>query len=98
MIWDSYDRLVGDWGIPVQERDLSGRYGTTHVKEELDSLRDRTLFLIGGRDPIGYSARKGQALRDAGMHYRIYPDAGHAINHEFAQEINQKLIRFFLGT
>ncbi len=31
LLRESYDRLVEAWGVPVEHRELSGRYGTTHV-------------------------------------------------------------------
>ena len=35
---DSYDRLLGLWGVPVEESDVETRYGATHVVAAGDSL------------------------------------------------------------
>lgn len=92
--------MMEHWGLLLRHfnnRSMAYHLMHPYTGEELDSLRDRTLFLIGNRDPIGYSSRKEQALRDAGMNYKIFPDVGHGINHEISERINQEIINFMLG-
>lgn len=68
-----------------------------YTAEELDSLRECTLFLIGDHDPIAYSTQKEKALRDARMNYKILPGAGHGINHELSERVNEEVIGFLLA-
>ncbi|MDY5870473.1 MAG: alpha/beta hydrolase, partial [Lachnospiraceae bacterium] len=46
-ILDSYDVLLSEWGIDVLQRDVKGRYGTTHVIEFGD-VNKKPLVLFHG--------------------------------------------------
>jgi len=59
--------------------------------EEAAAIRGKTLYLIGDADPFARLGGKELLLRYK-MNARFFPDAGHGINHEIADEINQVLI------
>ncbi len=63
--------------------------------EEVAALRGKTLFLLGDRDPLAYSAACVETLEREGMEYHVYPGVGHGVNHERATEVNGELIDFF---
>lgn len=68
----------------------------TFQGEELDLLRDRVLFLVGEEDPFEKLGGKA-ALIENRMTAVFYPDAGHGLNHELADEINAKLLSLLNG-
>ena len=59
--------------------------------EEVDRIRDKVIFLVGDEDPFEKLGGK-QLLLDLKMNVTFYPDAGHGLNHELSEEINQKII------
>lgn len=62
--------------------------------EQIDSIRDKVLYLIGEADP--FSQLGGKALIEKyHMNARFFKEVGHGINHEIADEINRSLIDYF---
>jgi pimeloyl-ACP methyl ester carboxylesterase len=64
------------------------------TKEQVDSLKGRTLFLCGEKDPLGDKETVRSLMEKHGLAYRFFPNAGHGINHEISKEINQIIIDF----
>ena len=58
---------------------------------EVDSIREKILYLAGEEDPFQKIGGK-DALLSYHMNAVFYPDAGHGLNHELAEEINQKIL------
>ena len=58
---------------------------------EVASIRDKIVYLAGEEDPFQILGGK-DALLSYNMNAVFYPDAGHGLNHELAQEINQKIL------
>lgn len=58
---------------------------------QIDSLRPKALYLAGRRDPFQRLGGEA-ALLASGMPCRIFDTAGHGLNHELAQDINQILL------
>lgn len=59
--------------------------------DEIDAIRDKVEYLVGEEDPfekIGGAA----ALKKYGMRVTFYEKAGHGLNHERADEINEKIV------
>ena len=65
--------------------------------EEIDRIRDKVVFLVGDEDPFEKLGGK-QLLIDLKMNATFYPDAGHGLNHELAEEINKKIIEVMAST
>lgn len=63
--------------------------------EEIASIRDKVLYLIGEEDPFAKLGGKA-ALLQYHMNVRFYEKTGHGINHERAEEINAVLTDYFL--
>ncbi len=59
--------------------------------EEVDSIREKIIYLAGDEDPFQKLGGKA-ALQAYHMKAVFYPDAGHGLNHELAEEINQKIL------
>ena len=59
--------------------------------EQITAIRGKTLYLMGDADPFARLGGKELLLRYK-MNARFFPDAGHGINHEIADEINKVLI------
>jgi len=62
--------------------------------EQLNTLREKALFLIGEHDRMSYYPKAISKLQMNGINYRLFKDAGHAINHEIAEQINAEIIAF----
>lgn len=60
--------------------------------DQIDHVRDKILFLIGESDPLGDMQAGKDKLDKHHLDYKFFPDVGHAINHEIADEINQIII------
>jgi pimeloyl-ACP methyl ester carboxylesterase len=63
--------------------------------DQLASIKDKTLFLLGEMDPLGDSLHVKATLDEYCMNYRFFPGVGHGINHEIADEINKIIIQYF---
>ena len=50
MIRESYDALLGMWGTEITERDIPGRYGSTHVIESGDNDKPPLVLFHGVGD------------------------------------------------
>ncbi|MBE5959855.1 MAG: alpha/beta hydrolase [Lachnospiraceae bacterium] len=61
------------------------------TKEELDIVREKVTFLAGEKDPFEQLGGK-ELMRKEKVKVFFYPEAGHGINHEIAETINQKMI------
>ena len=67
---DSYDRLLGLWGVPVEESDVETRYGATHVVAAGDSnLPPLVLFHGVGDNSAIMWVYNAAALA---AHFRLY--------------------------
>lgn len=62
--------------------------------EQFDIIRDRCLFLIGDSDMLSNYPAAIERLKRLRMSYKIIAQAGHAINHEQAEQINGEIISF----
>ena len=60
----------------------------------IDSLRARTLYLVGNQDPFARMGGKAM-LEKYQMNARFFDGVGHGINHEIAAEINAIMIDYF---
>lgn len=58
--------------------------------EQADALRDKALFIVGGQDPFQLLGGR-KLLEDFRMNMHVIEDAGHGINHECADTINELL-------
>ena len=63
--------------------------------EQINSIREKTLYLVGDDDPFAKLGGKDALLKNK-MNAKFFPEAGHGINHEIANEINRILIEYFL--
>ena len=62
--------------------------------KQIEALRNKALYLAGEADPFMILGGKDALLRYK-MNVRFFPDVGHGINHEIAEEINRILIEYF---
>ena len=69
-----------------------GRHNVTgFTPEEIDQIRDRVVYLVGEEDPFEKIGGKA-LLQQYHMNATFYEGAGHGLNHELADEINQKIM------
>jgi pimeloyl-ACP methyl ester carboxylesterase len=59
--------------------------------EEVDSIRDRVVYLVGTEDPFEKLGGR-TVLENNRMNAVFYEGAGHGLNHELSGEINRKII------
>ena len=64
--------------------------------KEIDAIRGKTLYLVGDDDPFAKLGGKDALLR-YNMDTKFFPEAGHGINHEIAEEINGLLVEYLLS-
>jgi pimeloyl-ACP methyl ester carboxylesterase len=64
------------------------------TREQIDSLKGRTLFLCGEKDPLGDRNTVQALMEKHGLQFRFFPNVGHGINHEIPHEINHIMIDF----
>ncbi len=62
--------------------------------EQVASIRDKALYLVGDEDPFAKLGGKNALIRYR-MNAKFYPEAGHGINHEISDKINDEIIRYF---
>ncbi|GGG61042.1 alpha/beta fold hydrolase [Paenibacillus radicis (ex Gao et al. 2016)] len=70
---------------------------TIFQAEQLASIRDKALFLIGDQDRLSYYPKAITKLEEHRLTYKIIPQAGHAINHEQSEQVNAEIIRYLIG-
>lgn len=64
---------------------------------QLQLLRDKSLFIIGELDILSNYPKAILKLRDNQLCYKIVKDAGHAVNHEQADEVNAVICNYLLA-
>jgi pimeloyl-ACP methyl ester carboxylesterase len=63
---------------------------------QLDLIRGKTLYLVGDADPFAAMGGKELLIRHK-MNARFFPNVGHGINHEIADEINGIIVGYLLN-
>jgi pimeloyl-ACP methyl ester carboxylesterase len=63
--------------------------------EQINSIREKTLYLVGEDDPFAKLGGKDALLKNR-MNVKFFPEVGHGINHEISNEINQIIIEYLL--
>ncbi|MCR5720269.1 MAG: hypothetical protein K6F84_06855, partial [Lachnospiraceae bacterium] len=58
---------------------------------EIDAIREKITYLVGEKDPFQKLGGK-ELLIENRMDAVFYEDAGHALNHELHDEINERII------
>lgn len=71
---------------------------TIFNKEQFQSIRDNSLFLIGEEDMLSYYPKSIHRLQENQMNFKIVKEAGHAINHEQSDLVNKEIINYLLQT
>lgn len=66
------------------------------TKEELSILKEKAVFLIGEYDKLSYYPSAIQSLQLHQIPYMIVPDAGHGINHEQSDRVNELITDFLV--
>ena len=61
------------------------------TSEEVESIRDKLIFLVGEEDPFEKLGGKERLIENR-MNVTFYPDAGHGLNHELSSQINAKIV------
>jgi len=64
--------------------------------EQIDSIRHKTLYLVGEDDPFANLGGKDVLIKNR-MNAKFFPGVGHGINHEIANEINRIMIEYLLN-
>lgn len=65
-------------------------------KAQLNSIKDKVLFLLGESDPMRDMDSVRTRLDEYNMNYRFFKGAGHGINHEISEDINKIIIEYFI--
>ena len=67
------------------------------TSQEVDSVRDKIIYLVGEDDPFEKLGGKERILENR-MNVTFYPDAGHGLNHELSSQINEKIVEVLSHT
>jgi pimeloyl-ACP methyl ester carboxylesterase len=78
------------YGKPVKQKIVK------YSDKVIPIIRDKALFLIGEFDKLTYYPPVIQMLEKNNLKYKIIKNAGHCINQEQPEIINEEIIRFFL--
>jgi pimeloyl-ACP methyl ester carboxylesterase len=62
---------------------------------QIETIRKKTFYLVGEDDPFAKLGGK-QSLLENKMNARFFPEVGHGINHEIADEINRLIPELIL--
>ncbi|GGH18368.1 alpha/beta fold hydrolase [Paenibacillus segetis] len=71
---------------------------TIFNKEQLQSLREKALFLIGEDDILTHYPKSIHRLQEHQMNFKIVEQAGHAINHEQPDVVNKEIVDFLISS
>lgn len=63
-------------------------------REKAAPLKEKILFLMGDYHQEKINTEYINFLKQEGLHYKVIPQAGHAINHEQSKRINQEFCSF----
>lgn len=69
---------------------------TRFTSEEIATLRDKSIFLIGDSDRLVYHPNSIDALTENNLNYQIIEKAGHGINHEQSDIINKIIVHYLV--
>lgn len=64
---------------------------------QIQVIRDKSLFLIGEQDILCNYPKAINKLKHNQLNYKIVSQAGHAVNHEQADEINAEICNYLLA-
>lgn len=64
--------------------------------DEIEQIREKTLFLLGEEDPFQKLGGKEAILKHR-MHAVWYPNEGHGLNHELPEPVNRKMLEYLLA-
>lgn len=67
---------------------------TIFNNEQLELIRDNSLFLIGEQDILSNYPKAINKLKDNYLNYKIIKQAGHAINHEQSEVVNMEIMEY----
>ena len=65
--------------------------------EEIATIREKSLFLVGDSDRLVFSPNTIKEFEDNKLNYKIIKNAGHGINHEQSELINNEIVNFILN-
>lgn len=60
-------------------------------------IQSKTRILLGGCDRLSYHSNAVEAMQKHGINFRIVENAGHALNMEQPELVNNEIISFMLG-
>ncbi len=66
-------------------------------KHEVNNIKDRIFFILGDKDPIAYSQEALALFKEHEINYAVIENAGHSLNFEMPDIINQMVEDFILG-
>ncbi len=89
LVMEHYRALLGGFNNMAMRWHRVVRFTDSQV----DSIREKALFLMGEADPFALLGGKDMLLQYK-MNARFFPEVGHGINHEMADEINDILIGY----
>jgi len=61
--------------------------------EQIESIRGKTIFLVGEEDPFAKLGGK-KSIMENKMNVKFFSEVGHGLNHEIAEEINRLIPEF----
>jgi pimeloyl-ACP methyl ester carboxylesterase len=64
---------------------------------EVDGMKKDALFLTGDADRLTYGENYIETADNLGLRYEIVKHAGHALNHEKPELVNERMTRFLSG-
>lgn len=89
--------IIEHWGYLLKHfnnRTMMYHKYVQFERSQIESIKDKSLFLIGDCDKLTYYPEAIQALERNSLNFKIIENAGHGINHEQSAIVNNEVISF----
>ncbi len=98
-VFENNEEIMKHWTYLLQyfnNRSMMAHTYRKFTEQELRILQQKALFLVGEHDRLSHYPAAIKALAQHQIPYKIIASAGHGINHEQAERINEEIRTFLL--
>ncbi|MFF2017434.1 alpha/beta fold hydrolase [Paenibacillus sp. NPDC058177] len=100
IVFEENEELMSHWTYLLKyfnNRSMMFHKYRKFTTNELSILKEKAIYLIGEFDRLSNYPGAIEELERNKITYKIIPNAGHGINHEQADRVNEELINYFGG-
>ncbi|KGE18716.1 alpha/beta fold hydrolase [Paenibacillus wynnii] len=99
-VFEENNEIMAHWTYLLKyfnNRSMMSHKYRKFTKDELAIIREKSLFLIGEYDQLSNYPSSIKELELNQITYKIIPNAGHGINHEQYDSVNQEIINYLIS-